>query len=387
MSQDLPIGKRVRAIPARSINEGVWAARELRSRPMFGVDDSVGGSGESSDDTKRARVYDNLAGATPSDGKVTIPKVTCLYEKADDGGWVADTDGDTFEAEPLFGVALTLAETGCCDTDGSTPPAGLAINPVMDNYYITDSDDTAVVVSGTGATRTNTVTVTIDGSGTAVVESSIAVNADGTWTSGSLDVTGLDKGVLSVTAAESPNPSASVTVGVAYETDEPADTFDGQPPAPDLVAGSDLGSSDTDNITSDDTPTFDITFGGMIGPPDPAGPKVLLVRDGVVVDSSGSYVDFDSQLTIQRTSVALADGVHVFQVVYEIDGPGATVYYSPASLPLYLTVDEDEDSEATDSNTYCRRCLVKTINGVLTITEVDKCRMAASQAEIDKLSA
>ncbi|HVE47701.1 MAG TPA: Ig-like domain-containing protein [Acidimicrobiales bacterium] len=80
-------------------------------------------------------------------------------------------------------------------------------------------------------------------------------------------------------------------------------TIDSVAPAvstPDLVAGSDSGTSSTDDKTNDDTPT-------LAGQAEP-GSTVALLRGGTVVDSTTASAAGDWQFT----STALTDGSYVF---------------------------------------------------------------------------
>jgi subtilisin family serine protease len=70
------------------------------------------------------------------------------------------------------------------------------------------------------------------------------------------------------------------------------------PSTPDLAPGSDTGLSDTDNITSDNTPTF-------IGSGGPVGGNILIYSDGVEV-GSGAVAGNGSWSV---TTTALSDGV------------------------------------------------------------------------------
>jgi hypothetical protein len=110
------------------------------------------------------------------------------------------------------------------------------------------------------------------------------------------------------------------------------------PPAPDLQAGSDLGISDTDNVTSDNTPTFQID----------ASPYFRVYRDGIQVSG-----DRESGTTF--TVSPQPDGTFVYTVT-AVDGEGRE---SAFSEPLVITIDtegpslidvgESEDGEVEDT--------------------------------------
>ena len=96
--------------------------------------------------------------------------------------------------------------------------------------------------------------------------------------------------------------------------------------APDMTAATDSGSSDADNITSDNTPTFTI----LALPDDAIGGTVQLLVDGVVV--AASYDSVNNTLT---PLTALADGEHA--VTYQlVDAAGNIGLASPV---LTATID------------------------------------------------
>ncbi|MEZ0267186.1 MAG: beta strand repeat-containing protein, partial [Phycisphaerae bacterium] len=127
--------------------------------------------------------------------------------------------------------------------------------------------------------------------------------SDGTalWTSSYVDLAGNES-----------LASPAVTVGI--DTVAPA-----TPPALDLQAASDGGGSDTDNVTNDATPTFDVAG---------AAPYFRVYKDGVLL--SGTYATGTTY-----TPSALANGTYVFTVV-AVDAAGNA---SGASAPISVTVD------------------------------------------------
>ena len=97
------------------------------------------------------------------------------------------------------------------------------------------------------------------------------------------------------------------------------------PAAPDLMAASDSGSSDSDNVTFETRPAF----AGSAGTP---GDTVKLYAGGVEVASSAVGQDGTWQLA---PSAALANGAHIMTAKY-IDAAGNA---STASTALSVTVD------------------------------------------------
>src|SRR5207247_1440325 len=110
------------------------------------------------------------------------------------------------------------------------------------------TNDTTPTVTGTGA-EAGAVVTRDDTSGTTVLGTATA-DGSGNWTITSSQLSAGNH-TLTVTqtdlAGNTSQPSASLTVTI--------DTAANAPSAPDLVAGSASGSSSTDNITNDTTPT------------------------------------------------------------------------------------------------------------------------------------
>ena len=105
-------------------------------------------------------------------------------------------------------------------------------------------------------------------------------------------------------------PALSVTI----DTAAPA-----APAAPDLQAASDTGTSDTDNITADNTPTFDLSG---------ASPYFRFYRDSAKI--SGDY-----EAGATYTTAVQADGTYSYQVS-AVDAAGNE---SAKSTGLSVTID------------------------------------------------
>ncbi|MHB1036748.1 MAG: Ig-like domain-containing protein [Pirellulales bacterium] len=97
-----------------------------------------------------------------------------------------------------------------------------------------------------------------------------------------------------------------------------------QLPAPYLQPGSDTGFSNSDNITSDTTPTFNLAV--------PAGSRFRFYRDGVQI--SGSYETAGTYATIY-TPAAQDDGTYAYTVAL-VDTAGNL---TPQSLAVSVTID------------------------------------------------
>jgi hypothetical protein len=173
----------------------------------------------------------------------TITSNACTLAALAEGTWVISvTDTDAAgNATTSTGLSITV--------DTTAPTAGLTAGSII------SSENAAVTSSAVGTAYLVNTSVAVNNL------ASITGAADASWnsvaittanTSTSLAATGLTPGTYRLyTADAAGNLSAvstnSVTVTLAA------------PGAPDLVAGSDLGSSSTDNTTNDDTPEISIT--------------------------------------------------------------------------------------------------------------------------------
>jgi hypothetical protein len=129
--------------------------------------------------------------------------------------------------------------------------------------------------------------------------------------------------VFSITAEDSSGltTSTAATATITVDTTIPA-----TPAAPDLTAASDTGPSDTDNITTDDTPTF--TGTGAT----PGWTVTLYDTDGTTVLGTVQVVQPDGSWEI--TTGTLTQGTHSLTVTYT-DPAGNK---SPRSLPLDVEI-------------------------------------------------
>ncbi|MDP3515768.1 MAG: Ig-like domain-containing protein, partial [Pseudohongiella sp.] len=163
---------------------------------------------------------------------------------------VIDTTAPSAPSAPDLQAA---SDTGSSDTDNIT------------------SDNTPTF-TGSGGTAGDTVTLFANGTevGTATVDGS------GNW---SVTTSTLSDGSYSITAkytdpAGNQSAASTALTPVVIDTTAPS-----APSAPDLQASSDTGTSSTDNITSDDTPTFT----GSGGTP---GDTVTLYADGTEIGTA-----------------------------------------------------------------------------------------------------
>lgn len=235
-----------------------------------------------------------------------------IYVMNSDGtGATALTSNTTFDWYPTWGgvapvslpptsVDLAAAsDTGVSATDNVTN---------LDNSHSTKRLE--FVVSGTVGGATVTVYAGGKGIGSAVAtgtSTTVITNGTDDLTDGNHSITA--RQVEPGKVGSGASPSLALTVDTTAPT---------APIAPDLVAASDTGYSNVDNVTRDNTPTFAVS----------GAPYFRLSRGGVKV--SGDYESGSAY-----TSSVLADGVYVFRVA-AVDSAGNQ---SPWSSGLTVTVD------------------------------------------------
>jgi hypothetical protein len=193
--------------------------------------------------------------------------------------------------------------------------------------------------SGTSSTDNITNDTTPDLTGTAEADSVVTVTSSlagvlgtPTATGGNWSLTpGLSEGVHSITVTArdaAGNTSVSSTaLSVTIDTTAPA-----APGTPDLVAASDTGSSNSDNLTNDTTP--DITGAAI------SGNSVSLSSSIAGAIGSGA-----SSGTYTITSSVLADGIHNITAT-QTDPAGNT---SGSSAGLSVTVDTVSPTVSAES--------------------------------------
>jgi hypothetical protein len=225
-------------------------------------------------------------------------------------------------------------------------------------------DMTAATDSGSSSTDNNTVDTTPDfnvgvvpaGTTPVLYVDGVAVPAtattDGSGNTILTPVTPLTEGAHNITTGlvdtagntSAPSPALAVTI----DTTAPA-----TPAAPDLTAGTDTGSSSTDNNTGDNTPDFNV---GVV----PAGSTPVLYVDGVAVPATATTDG--SGNTILTPVTPLTEGAHNITTGL-VDTAGNASATSPAlavtidtaapAAPAApdLTTGTDTGSSSTDNNT------------------------------------
>jgi hypothetical protein len=181
--------------------------------------------------------------------------------------------------------------------------ANAAITPVNNRSPLTG---TFVQTAGTFASGS-----IVAGSGNVVLANYSATKITNT--------PGVNQTVVGRIGSTAQNQSKATTlVGYVSDTTPPA-----APSAPDLAAASDSGSSPTDNLTNDTTPTFSGTA--------EAGATVEILVGGVV-KASGTATGGNYSITIPS---AVADGTHA--VTARATDAAANV--GALSAPLSVTID------------------------------------------------
>ncbi|RZJ08411.1 MAG: hypothetical protein EOP39_13915, partial [Rubrivivax sp.] len=206
-----------------------------------------------------------------------------------------------------------------------------------------DASDFALTATGSASGTIASVT----GSGTTYTVTVNTLSGDGTLR---LDLNGSGTGIQS---GASVAIAGGYTAGASYILDH---TAPAAPSTPDLAAGSDTGSSSTDNNTSDTTPTFTGTAesGSTVTLYDTDGSTVL----GSATATGGSW---------SITSSALAAGSHTV-TVKAADAAGNV---SSASSALIATVDTAAPMALALNTTTVATSAAAAGNGIATVSASD----------------
>jgi hypothetical protein len=184
-------------------------------------------------------------------------------------------------------------------------------------FTVTDAD-----------TAANALTYTITSSNTNLIPNSGLVRTGGTGATGSTAPANAQNS-LAITPTTNRTGITTVTIAVSDGNITTNTTFTVTVSpivgAPDLISTSDTGSSSTDNITSDNTPTFSVTLGTGIQAGDVVGDALL--RDDVTLDhmcGARREVDRDRRGRRGRTQRACGHAARMARV------PGAGGRQPPA---------------------------------------------------------
>ncbi len=195
----------------------------------------------------------------------------------------------------------------------TTPPVISSVSPATSAYInnVTSSTDIAFATSenlGSGSVTITRTSGTADGNsphtctlnGTALNVGAKSINLSDTTNGCTSNVSNLVSGtvytfVFAGTDAANNGATPITSTSVTFDNTTPS-----APSTPDLSSGSDSGSYSTDDITSDNTPTFDITCENAT--------TVTLLKDATSLGTgtcSGGIVSI--------TSSSLSDGVHTIK--------------------------------------------------------------------------
>ena len=243
---------------------------------------------------------------------------------------VQDVAGNN--ADSLTGQTVTN------NTPDTTPPA-LQAATVNGNTVTLTYDEP---LDGTSDPVPGDYTITAAGNPINVT----AVDADGSTVTLTLEnrVTNVDTVTLDYTVGSTPvqdvagNDAANLT-GQAV-TNNTGDTFAPAAPSLDLVAPSDTGTSNTDNLTSDGTPTILVDLNGAGAAAPVAGDTVRLYEEAEVGSAILSASDVSNGFVNIVAADLGADGNKSLTADIT-DGANNT---SPKSEPLTITLDRSEPS-------------------------------------------
>jgi hypothetical protein len=260
-------------------------------------------SGSSNSDNITNDTTPTLTGTATAGSTVQLfDGVTSLGTTTADGGGLWSFTTGVLPAGPH---SITARETDLAGNTGpaspalvvtidATAPAAPVVTGITTDTGASGSDritsDTTLVIAGTA--EANSVVQVFDG---VTPLGTTTANGSGIW---SFDHTGtaLTAGAHSLTAVATDAAGNASVASAAFAVT--VDTTAAAPSVPDLAAASDSGASDTDNITSDTTPT--VTGTAEAG-------SIVEVFDGVTslgtttADGSGNW---------SFTSAVLTDGVH-----------------------------------------------------------------------------
>jgi hypothetical protein len=233
--------------------------------------------------------------------------------------YVAATDTAGNVANQAFTITIADAPSvsSIVRTGGASSTVGTSATSVQ--YTVTfDQSVTGVDASDFALTETGTASgsiASVSGSGTTYTVTVDTLSGDGTMR---LDLNGSGTGIQN---GSSVDIAGGYTSGATYTVDH---TAPNAPSTPDMSTGTDSGSSNTDNITSNTTPTFTGTAesGSTVTLYDTDGTTVL----GTTTATGGSW---------SITSSSLSDGSHTL-TAKSTDAAGNV---SSGSSGLSVTID------------------------------------------------
>jgi len=244
---------------------------------------------------------------------------------------VTDTSGNQSMASPI----VTIVDVTPPLVDGSqgfsyaeNQAANFAIGTVL-------ASDNAIAPDGVSSNVTGFNIVSGNASGFFAIDASgnLTLTAAGAAAASAANdfETGANMFTLGITATDS-SDNTSATEDVTVSVTDLDETPPAKPPAPDLIAASDTGVSDQDDVTADNTPTFSVAG--------EANSMISLVSsiDGPV---GAGMADALGMTTI--TASLVMDGTHQFTVT-STDQAGNV---SMVSDPLQVVIDSNAPDAPT----------------------------------------
>jgi len=290
-------------------------------------------TGASSTDNITSNAAPTFTGTAAATGTVTLydtDGTTVLGTGTADGSgsWSITTstlsDGThTIIAKVTLAGKTSVASSSLSvtiDTSAPSVPSAPDLTAASDTGSSNTDDITGnTMPTFTGTAEAGTMVVLYDTDGTTVLGAATA-DGSGNW---SITTTTLSAGAHTVKAmatdAAGNTSAASSSVGVTIDTAAPS-----APSAPDMTAASDTGSSNTDDITGNTTPTFTGTAeGGTV--------VVLFDTDGTTVLGTATA---DGIGNWSITTTTLSAGAHTVKAK-ATDAAGNT---SAASAGLSITI-------------------------------------------------
>jgi CshA-type fibril repeat protein len=257
-----------------------------------------------------------------------------------------DIVGQGFQGLMEVNVALPVAPVASADTATGSSADVISLNP-LNNDNGTDLNASTVRLCGAGEI------------GDQCSQMSVEIAQKGLWevdsSSGNVTFTPVsnfvgDSGVISYVVRDVANQLTTASLSVTV-------TAIAAPSTPALATASDSGLSDSDNITSDSTPTIEfsnVPFGDTV--------TVTAVKDGIVVTCSfvASLTDISCDLPSLTDGIWLVTAIRTDSnnnvssitsaVSLEIDTIAPTLSGSPNLLTASDTGLSDSDNITGDSN-------------------------------------
>ena len=296
-------------------------------------------SGASSTDNVTNVATPRISGTGAKSGATVTLYDASIFTSTAVGSATADQSGAWSIATSALSHGTHTLTAKQTDQAGNTSSVSPALVVTIDTAVAAPGAPDLAALSDSGASSTDNVTndatPTMNGSGAEAGATVILYGTNGSTSLGSATADGagnwsitsssLSNGAHTLTAKQTDRAgnvsAASVALTVTIDT-----VASGAPPVPDLVAASDLGVSNSDNLTHDATPTLSGT-GGEVG-----STVTLYDTNGTTVLGSGT-VDGNGAWSV--TSAVLNHGKHIL-TAKQTDLAGNV---SVASTGLAVTID------------------------------------------------